>query len=258
MSYSPNVLRWLNITRGLDSEYSEIHKFGTNEAVGTSFVPITRQGIYQVPIAATALELVSDDVNDTSAGTGAQTVTVIGLNSSWAEVSQTVTMNGTTAVALATDLIRVYRMYVATSGTYATQSAGSHVGNITLRVSGAGATWAQIHATDFPRGQTQIGVYTIPTGKTALLSLHYISVDSNKSGDLILFHRALTDDVTTPYTGIMRAAFELVGVSGFVNLVDSAAPQGPFVGPCDIGFMGKVATGTGSMSVDFEMILYNT
>lgn len=258
MSYSPNVLRWLNIARGLDSEYTETHKFGTNEAVPTTFVPIARGGVYQTPVAAAALELVSSSANDTSAGTGARTVTVVGLNSSWVEVSQDVTMNGTTAVALGTNLIRAYRMYVKTSGTYATASAGSHAGTLTLRGSGGGSTWLQIYFTDFPRGQSECGAYTIPSGKSALVSLHYVSVDSTKTGDIAFFHRANADTVAAPYTGAMRAQTEFVGLTGFANMIDSTSPLGPFVGPCDVGFMGKVSTGTGSISVDFEITLYDT
>jgi len=251
---------WIEITRGLNPTYTETHKFGTYEAVGTSFVPIARGGVYATPIAATALEVVSTSANDdgSPAGTHAHEVTIIGLDSSWAEVSQTVTLNGTTPVALGTNLIRAYRMYVSISGTYATQAAGSHEGAITLQESGAGPAWLQIYATDFPRGQSQCAVYTVPTGKTAVIIPHYISVDSNKSADIVFFQRPLADDVTTPFTGIMRAGFELVGVSGLATLEDSSAPLGPYVGPCDVGFMGKVSGTTGSISANFEIVLYDT
>ena len=93
MSFSPNDNFWINITRGLIDEYEEIHKFGTSDAVGTTFVPIARGNVYQTPTTAQALEVVSTDANDTAAGTGARTVTVIGLDSTWQEITQTVPMN---------------------------------------------------------------------------------------------------------------------------------------------------------------------
>ena len=257
MSFSPLDEFWLRLGRGQISEYSEVHKFGTNASVGTSFVPISRGGIYQTPTAAAALELVSSDANDTSAGTGARTVTVIGLDSNWAEVSQVVTMNGTTAVALSTNLIRAYRMYVTTSGTYGTATAASHAGTITLQGSGGGATWLQIYPTNFPRGQSQCGVYTIPTGYTAVVYFHYLSVEANKPATVVFLQRPNADTVSAPYSGV-RCAFELGGIQGYASLIDTATPQGPFVGPCDIGFMGRFDTGTGSISVEFEIILFAT
>lgn len=258
MSFSPLDDFWIRLVRGQITEYSEVHKFGTNENVGTTFVPIARGGTYQTPTAAAALEVVSSDANDTAAGTGARTVTIIGLDTNWAEVSQTVSMNGTTAVALGTNLIRAYRMYVATSGTYGSATAPSHAGTITLQGAGAGVSWLQIYSTNFPRGQSQCGVYTIPTGFTAIVNFHYVSVEANKPATIVFLNRENTDTVAAPYDGIIKCGYELGGLQGFASLIDTAAPQGPFVGPCDIGFMGRFDTGTGSISVEFEIVLYAT
>ena len=257
MSFSPLDNFWMRVARGQITEYTERHVFGTNENVSTTFVPVARGGVYQTPTAAAALEIVSSDANDTAAGTGARTVTIIGLDSTWAEVTQTVSMNGTTAVALGTNLIRVYEMYVATSGSYGTATTPSHLGTITLQGSGGGATWLQIYVGNFPRGISQCGVTTIPTGKTGLINFHYISVESNKPATLVLLSRDNPDTVTAPYIPV-TAGFELDGIEGFSSLIDVGAPQGPYVGPCDIGFMARLATGTGAVSVEFEVILYDT
>lgn len=257
MSFSPNDNFWLNITQGLVEKYSEIHKFGTSENVGTSFVPIARGNVYQTPTTAQALEIVSADVNDTVAGTGARTVIIEGLDSSFAFLSQEVNMNGTTAVALPTNLIRAFRMKVGDSGTYATATVGSHAGELTLQGTGGGVLWLSIPVTDFPRGQTQCGVASVATGKSCVVYPHYLSVDANKAADIIFFTREGIDVVAAPFTA-MKAGLELVGVTGFDLAIDVAAPQGPFVGPCDIGYMGKFGSGTGSISADFEIIQYNT
>ena len=257
MSFSPLDDFWLRVPRDQISEYSEVHKFGTNEAVGTTFSPIARGGVYETPTTAQALELVSTDANDTSAGSGARTVRVIGLDSNWDEVTQDVTMNGTTAVALSTNLIRAYRMYVLTSGTYGSATAASHAGTINLQGSGGGSIWLEIYPTNFPRGQSQCGVYTVPNGKTALVYFHYLSVEANKPATVVFLQRPNADTVAAPYEPV-RCAFELGGLQGYASLIDTASPQGPFVGPCDIGFMGRFDTGTGSISVEWEIILYNT
>ena len=231
-----------------------VQKFGQNAAVGTTFEPITKAGVYQTPTAATALEVVSSDANDTSAGTGAQQVTIVGLDSSWNEVSQTISMNGTTAVAVPTSLVRVYRWYVSRSGTYATATAGSHVGTLTLRVASAGATWSTIDASaGFPEGQSEIGVYTVPDGKTGYILQGDVEVESTKAVDLILFQRPGADDVTTPFSA-MRLVHRLPGIADRATIAPRTA-LGPFVGPCDIGFMGKVASGTAEVSVSFEVLV---
>lgn len=113
---------YLEVAKGNVAKHSLVHKFGAGD-VGTTLVPITQSGTYQTPTTAQALEFVSDNVNDTSAGTGA---------------------------------IRVIEHEVGITG------------NIVLR---------------------------------------------------------------------------------------TTAPKGSFVGPCDIGFMGKVASGTSQIAVDFELLI---
>lgn len=234
--------------------WSVIHKFGRYDSVPTTFTPISGSGFYRVPTSATALEFVSASANDSSAGSGAQEITVIGLDANWDEVTQTLETNGTTPVALTTDLIRLYRWYVSRSGTYATQSSGSHAGDLTIRESGAGPTWFLISAAGFPRGQSQIAAYTVPNGKRAFVSSFIVGVDSNKTASIIFFKRENADDVTTPYSGAMRAQVELDGVTGNFAIMPMT-PFGPFPAKTDIGFMGAASTGTAAISVDFEILL---
>jgi hypothetical protein len=149
--------------------------------------------------------------------------------------------------------VRLYRAYVATSGTYATSSAGSHSADIVIENSGGGTDWATITSTDFPRGQSEIGIYTIPLGKEAYLHSAIISTDSSKSTDVILFKREGILGAAAPYSA-MRVIFEGGGLAGTENLAPQT-PMGPFPALTDIGFMAKVSTGTGEVDVDFELIL---
>lgn len=245
---------YTEVAKGNIPNHSLVHKFGAAAAVTTTLQPIALANTYQTPTAATALEFLSSDANDTSAGTGAREVTVVGLDTNWAEVSQTVTTNGTGAVALGTNLTRLYRWYVSSSGTYATSAAASHAGTLTIRAAGGGATWSQITVSPFPMGQSQIGVYTIPTGKTAYILSADMYVNSAKAVNLLMFQRPNANDVTSPYSGGMRLISQWAQVSGHVPY-RPRAPRGAFTGPCDIGFMGSTATGTGSASVEFELLL---
>lgn len=244
---------YYRVANGQVPGHSLVKKFGSG-SVGTSVVPITQTQDYQTPTTAQALEFVSNNANDTAAGSGAQEITIQGLDSNWEQVTQTLETNGTTAVALGTNLTRLYRWYVSRSGTYATSTAGSHAGILTIQGSGGGTVWDTIPVAPFPMGQSQIGVYSIPSGKKAFLYHKNVHVDTNKSADVFFFQRPIVDDVTTPYTGTMRLVNREVGAAGSIVTGD-AFPSGPFVGPCDIGYMGEVSTGTADISVNFELLL---
>jgi len=73
-------------------------------------------GTYAFPAAAAATTVVSDSANDTSAGTGARTVRVHGLDANLQEIKEDATMNGTTPVALTSQFYRVNLVEVLTAG----------------------------------------------------------------------------------------------------------------------------------------------
>lgn len=246
---------FLDVAEGNVPGMSIVHKFGHNDLVGTSLVPVAHGGVYQTPATIQALELVSSDVNDTSAGTGARKVVIEGLGTGWAAQSETVIMNGITPVALANSYFRVFRAYVTESGTYATSAAGSHAGTLTLQGSGAGSVWAQIEVeSGLGAGQSQVAMYTVPAGKTAYVLSKLITVETTKVVNVIMFKREHADDVTTPYTGCMRMVEQHTGVADTVAFSPSV-PLGPFPEMTDIGFFAKVSTGTASVSIDFEILL---
>lgn len=249
---------WLECSKGNIKGCSVIHKMGHSDTIGTSVAPITSGNIYQTPTVLTSLEVVSSDANDTTAGSGGQTVIFEGLCAGWLECSEEVELNGTTAVDLVNTYYRIYRGYVSRSGTYAIGTVGSHAGDLTLRVDGGGATWAKINSSvsaDFDLSQTEIGVYTVPKGKTAYIGNIYIHVETNKVVDIYLFKRCDADDVTTPYSGIMRFITQFHGIEGGTRSLQAKTLINGLNGACDVGFMAKVSTGTAGVSVDFEIIL---
>lgn len=246
----------IEVVKGNVPGHRLVYKFG-KATVGTTLVPICRSLSYRTPTTATALEFVSSDANDTAAGTGAREITLIGLDTNWREVTQTLATNGTTAVDLTTDLIRLYRWYVSESGTYANQATGSHVGSLTIREDGAGQTWSIIGIAPFPIGQSEIGAYTVPVGERAYVFIQELQVDSTKTVDAIFFQRKRANDIVAPF-GAMRALANFVGISGNIN-PNTHAPQDGFnqaVGEAtDIGYMAKVASATADITVIFEILL---
>lgn len=246
------------LTAGRIGKTTLIHKFGAAESIGTSLVPVTSSKTYQTPQTAQSLEIVStDNTNDVAAGAGARTVRVIGIKA-WAdgEEFEDVTLTGTTPAAIPGTWLRVYRLIILTSGTYATQSAPSHNSVITVRNTGAGVTWAVIerHASTFGFGQSEIACYSIPTGYTAYLAGHSIFVDSGKSADCIFFSRESADDTVAPYQA-MNSKILYRGIVGDIGDKHDDHPYGPFVGPCDIGWLAASTSTTSSVSIEMDILL---
>lgn len=252
-SFSKEFL--LEVSRGKVPGYEVVHKFGRNSDVGTSLEPITSSGVFRTPTTTATVEAISDDANDTATGTGAQVITIEYLDANFAEQTGTILMNGTTASTNTLSVIRINRAYVSRSGTYATQSSSSQKGTITVRESGGGQTWAnlsEVGTTGFALGQSLIGAYTVPAGKTAYILSMNMSVDSNKAGDLYLFKRDNVDDITEPYTGALRIQGIYVGLNSLEEVVHFTNEA--YSEKTDIGFMG-VASVSADMSAEFELLL---
>lgn len=244
---------YLDIAEGKVPKHEIIHKFGAGN-VGTSLVPITQSGVYNTPSAVVSLEIVSDNANDTAAGSGAQEVEIEIINSAWEREIITVELNGTTAVALGTAAFRLHRWGVSRSGTYANALAGSHTGNLTIRVVGGGATWSTIPNSPFPVAQSQIGAFPIPAGYKGYLIGKLVFTDTSKTADLYMFNRENADDVVPPYSGIMKITEREIGVTGGFGH-HFTVPKFLGIGPCDTGFMAKVSSGTADVSVEYELLL---
>lgn len=257
VTFNPTRAWLTDVALGNVSNYQILHKFGSGVAT-TTIAPVSQSGVYRTPTTAQALEFVSDSANDTAAGTGAREITVIGLDASWAEVTQVVATNGLTAVPIPTNLIRLYRWYVSASGTYADQTTASHDGTLTIRAAGGGDTWSTIPLVEgvFGSGQSRIGVLTVPAGTSAYILGYSVTVDSAKAVDVYLFRRCNADDVVAPYSGTVRILRELIGLTGPYSPAFDPGPEGPFVGPCDLGFMAAVVSTSADVSVSFDLLYY--
>lgn len=121
-------------------------------------------GLYTFPApAGIQMEIVSTSANDAAAGTGIRTVTIIYLDNTFAEKTETITLNGLTAVnTVATNIRRINSLRSATSGTGLVAA-----GNITLRAVGGGTSYARI-STGYNASRQSI--YTVPLGKTLYMT----------------------------------------------------------------------------------------
>ena len=245
----------IEVAKGSVSGASTVQKFGMNYAIGTTFVPISVGGIYRTPQVASATTLrvkAGGNANDTSAGTGARTIYLEGLDETGALVNETLTTAGASAsTASTTTFLRLFRAYVATSGTYATSTTGSHSAAITIENGAGGTDWAIIYATGFPHSQTEIGAYSVPLGKTAYILDYRIGSDSTKSFDYLFFKREGILDTAAPYKA-MRVQFEGVGVNSKIFTFPDPVK---FPELTDIGFLAKVSAGTAQLTCAFNILL---
>lgn len=161
-------------------------KFGYNSSVGTSEEPIWAESgtSYTYPSEATAMTVSSANANDTSAGTGARTVYVEGLDGNYDVISETATLNGQTAVNLSNSYLRVYRCYVATAGSGGKNAGIVYVGYGNLTSGKPATVQASIIA---GANQTLQAIYTMPANKIGFLT--NVKAASNGKGEIRVYTR---------------------------------------------------------------------
>ena len=153
------------------TDITPLHKFGKNADVGTGYETVwSVGGLYPYPAAASVMQIASASANDAAAGTGARTVTIYGLDANYAEISETVTLNGVTSVPTANEYLRINRMRVRSAG-----SGGANAGAITAKV--GATTHAQI---DVEENQSLMTLWTVPAGYSAYLTKIVVSTSSLK------------------------------------------------------------------------------
>jgi len=157
----------LQVKRGQIGWHEAIFKFGFNADVDDALETVWAQGgLYSYIETATVLKVSSSSTNDTSAGTGARTVTLFGLDANYAEVSETVTLNGQTAVNTTKTYIRINRMVVNTAGSGGQNAGVIYAGDGTVTSGVPAEKYATIAIGD---NQTLMALWTVPADYTAYL-----------------------------------------------------------------------------------------
>jgi len=246
---------WLELAKGDVPNHSRVLKFGRDVAVGSTYAPVSIGKVYRTPqvSGATALRVKAGDANDTAAGSGAREITIQGLDETGALVNATLATAGTSASAATSEtFIRLFRAFVSASGTYATQTTGSHAADIVIENSAGTEDWLTIDSTDIPKGQSEVAVFTIPLGFTGYINATHISVTATKSVTVSFFKRENILETAAPYSA-MRLQEQWGGVDGQAGYTLSV-PSGPYPALTDIGFMAKAPVSS-EADVNFEIIL---
>jgi len=157
----------LQVSRNQIQGHSSVIVFGYNPDVDTSEESVWPDGgTIPHPTSASVLKISSSSANDTSAGTGARSVFIEGLDGDYNVVSETVILSGQTAVNTTNSYLYVNSFYVATVG-----SGGENAGNINAGTgtvtAGVPAVLYDIIATGYNNRTT--GHYCVPAGYTGYL-----------------------------------------------------------------------------------------
>ena len=157
----------LQVARGQVAWHYDVHKFGFNPDIDDALETVWAQGgLYSYLAAATQLSVSSSSTDDTSAGTGARTVTLSGLDANYSEISETVTLNGQTAVTTTNSYLRIFRMVVNSAGSGGENAGVIYAGTGTVTSGVPANKYATIAIGD---NQTLMAIWTVPANHTAYL-----------------------------------------------------------------------------------------
>lgn len=155
-NYFPMDDLYLNIARGLVKGTSFVHKFGAVPSVSTNTTGTVwdvNNTIYPWSAWDTAGTITVDRAD---AGDANKQVTVVGLDSNYNAIQETIILTNATGNASTNSFIRVFRAFIIDGST--------NVGLISIKKEAT--TVAAITA---GKGQTLMAVYTVPAGYTGYL-----------------------------------------------------------------------------------------
>lgn len=174
----------LQVARGQITGHESLHIFGYNPDVDTLEETVwPLDGILGHPAAPTVMKISSTSANDTAAGTGARTVFIKGLNGTGGYTTETVTLDGQTAV----DTVNTYDAIESLVVT----SAGSGGKNAGLIYAGTGVVTGGVPAVPYSvisagENISTVGHWTCPTGYTGYLVFGQFTVGPTVANQFVL------------------------------------------------------------------------
>ena len=241
--------RWnitpLQVGFGLFDRWSVIDKFGKNIDIDAAFEDVwTVGGDIAFLTSAEIMEVTSDDVGDTSAGLGAQSIHVFGLDSGFNEIDEVVITNGLTIVETTKSYIRVQRCHVEDVG-----ASDSNIGTISVTAKVAGS----INSLILPdEGQSQQAIFTIPATHTGFLETAFIAVDTQNliTAQILIRER---NDADTAYKG-WRVYHEVLLTQDHISFNMAGSEELP--PKTDVRWRAKGNNPNNSVSAGFKILLY--
>lgn len=250
----------LEVARDNVPGMSSINKFGRNIEIDSGVTADIWDGghtlasggvslLWVAPTQARVHDIVSSSASDDDGGVGARTIRIYGLTS-WdtKEVSEVITLNGTSNVATTKSYVIIHRMEVLTKG-----GTDVNVGIIKATAQTDSTITAQIQAGN---GQTEMAILGIPSTQTAYVYIFYGEV--NKAGgaagvvDSCLMVNPEPNAELTNFIIKHRFGLQTVGTSSYAHNFN---PPKKIEGPAIIKV--SVPSGTNDMDVSagFDIVL---
>lgn len=232
---------------GLRAGQSASLKFGYNPDVSAAGPEVVAAfgGTFTPLETATTLTVSSSDAADTSAGTGARSILISGLDANRLAQSEVLTMNGTSSVVTAATWLGVNRVVVLSCG-----SAKVNAGIITCTATTGGATQASI-----PLGAsiTQQLIFHTQAGHEGLIksvNINVLKISGGASPRVTAYLKVFNPGVTGAIYTLRR--FKLDTSSS--NDITRAYRLPIYLSPTDVVWL-EVETNTNSTIVDAEMAI---
>lgn len=144
---------WLQVSRGLVPGHKRLFKFGFNSEIQDSIEDIwDGGGIYAYQSSAVIMTATSD----AGATDNGVEITIQGLDASYNELSETVTLAGAGTATTTGTFLRTFRAFVS----------GSQEPTNSINVTNSGTTYARITSGE---NQSLMALWTVPAGYTAYL-----------------------------------------------------------------------------------------
>lgn len=173
-----------DIAEGNIVDHEPIRRYGHNNAVSTSLETVYHVSNLKTYLtSAERLQVVSDDVDDDGdpVDTGARTIRIDGLDTDHLEISEVVTMNGTTNVLTDASFLRILTVTTITAG-----SSGYNEGTITVSNNADTIVLDQI---DPIENESHCACFTIPAGHTGYVTQAMATEASSKGSEFSFWIR---------------------------------------------------------------------
>jgi len=207
---------------------------------------------------ATKVEVLSTNAADTAAGLGTRSVEIHGLSATGVDQDEVIAMNGVTPVESSLTYVRINKIHNEQVGTY----GGSHQGDITCRVTGAGVVLGVMTGIEgvvnsgvqYGLGEAGNGFYSVPLGKVAYLmgGVATINTTASKTADLVLYEREGILNTSTPFDP-RRVLWDAIEVQGTIPIAFRSFKK--IKGLTDIYFRAQASNNDTTISIEMEFFL---
>ena len=233
-----------DIAFGDVSDRGSTFKYGHNVDVDQAFETIwSGGGVYADMAAASKLKISSGSTDDVmTTGTGAWTVQVYGLDANYAQINDTVELNGRTAVETDNLYLFVYRMIVRSAGSGGTAVGIIYAGTGTVTTGVPANIYAMI---DIGYNQTMMARYVTAANEQAIIHSWFMSVIGKKQVEARL--------VFTPFGEVPQVKDEIF-ITADGGSIDKHFHIPRYIAPKTIiEVQGKGALDDNIIVADFEL-----